>query len=185
MRSALVIAVVGLGLAVWVGQAHGQSGTRAEHTFGLGLMLGSPSGLGAKYYLGGTTAVQGGLGVVRGLGNEGLHMHAEFVWHPVVLHRSPSFTLPFYFGVGARLLQHDSYYKRCYDGRYYACNDDDTHLGVRAPVGLLMDFNKIPLDVFLELALVVDVIHLQNDGADHHDNGFGGINAAIGARYYF
>src|SRR5262245_9305693 len=133
---------------------------RAEgpsHPFGLGLMLGNPTGLSGKWYLNKPFALQAGLGYVdddfdRG-DDDGLHIHVDVVWHPKVLARTPDFTLPFYFGVGGRLVDDDDHYA-CGPGPQF-CTDNDTFLGVRVPVGILMDFNRVPLDIFLELALVV------------------------------
>lgn len=159
----------------------------AGKPFGLGLELGAPTGIGAKYYLGGRMAIQGGLGVIERFGDDGIHIYAQMLWHPTILVRHQAFTMPFYLGVGGRLLSHDYHDNRCYDGRnYYVCDDDDTHIGVRVPFGILMDFNKVPLDVFFELAMVVDILHLENgDDRFDHDDDRVGLNAILGGRYYF
>jgi hypothetical protein len=166
---------------------------RAEHNFGVGLEIGEPIGLCGKYYLGsnahGTvTALSFGLGAIQGPGPDGLHMHVDFLWHPAVLARTPDFSLPFYIGGGARLLQHSVSSFCVRNGNQVVCydtSDDDTHLGVRVPVGILMDFNKVPLDLFFEIAVVVDFLHVHNDSAVHHDDNFVDLNADIGVRYYF
>jgi hypothetical protein len=46
--------------------------------------------------------------------------------------------------------------------------------------GILFDFRRVPIDVFLEAALVVDIILDTDD-----DVGRLGLNAGMGARYYF
>lgn len=144
----------------------------ANKTFGLGLMVGVPSGLSGKYYLSKDTALDFGLGLYGRYGrdsyNRALHLHVDHLWHPVVLAKPDAFWVPLYFGVGARLLDHRS-------DRGFS---DDTHLGVRAPLGILMDFTNVPLDIFLELALVVDIIH---DG----NHGYSDLNLSLGLRYYF
>ncbi|MBT8493863.1 MAG: hypothetical protein KJO07_12495 [Deltaproteobacteria bacterium] len=150
---------------------------QANKSFGLGLMLGAPAGLSAKYYLGADTALDFGLGVYERFGNRfgrygGLHFHMDFLWHPVNLVSTPAFELPLYFGIGGRLWDHDDYD----DDRYR----DDTHLGVRAPIGIAFDFNQVPIDVFIELALVIDIVV---DDARH--DGFSDFNGAVGIRYYF
>jgi hypothetical protein len=160
--------------------------------FGLGLILGAPTGLSAKLYLGKPFALQFGLGFVEDGFNDrgdsdGLHIHVEAVWHPAILANTPSFTLPFYIGVGGRILDDDDDY-RCGPGGDFVCEDDDTYIGVRAPVGLLMDFKTVPLDVFLELAIVIDLIELDDDSDDPdfdegHDRTH--LHGAIGVRYYF
>ena len=143
----------------------------ANKTFGLGLMLGAPTGLSGKYYLGPSTAIDFGVGVIRYYRHRhsNIHVHADFLWHPVSLASTEPFELPLYFGIGARLWDFDD----------DDIDDDGFGLGVRAPIGIAMDFNNVPLDVFFELALVVDLFFNYDDdyGAD--------INGAIGMRYYF
>jgi len=147
----------------------------ANKTFGLGLMLGAPTGLNGKYYLSENTAFDFALGAYHEFRHRNaLQIHADFLWHPAVLATTDPFLLPFYVGIGARFLDHD--------------DDDDrrrrdgSHFGARVPIGLLMDFNRVPIDIFFELALVVDVI-VNDDGDNDHDHV--DIDGAIGARYYF
>lgn len=144
----------------------------ANKTFGLGIMFGAPTGLSGKYYLSSDTAIDFGLGVYRRFRHhEAVQLHADFLWHPVVLAEADPFILPLYFGIGARILDHD---------RHEDFHDDEgTHLGVRAPIGILMDFNRVPIDIFFELALVVDLF------IDGHDHGHIDLDGAIGFRYYF
>src|SRR5687767_6037585 len=106
------------------GAAQAQEGT-PPHPFGLGLMLGEPIGLSAKYYLGNKMALDAGLGESRSYWNhDGLHLHVDVLWHPKVLTRQPAFDMPFYLGVGGRLLDDD--FIVC-DGNGRNCVDyDDT-----------------------------------------------------------
>ena len=160
-----------------------------QHAFGLGLQLGAPTAVVGKYYLGGASmmALAFGIGVVEEwYDDDALHLHFDVLWHPVVLARTEPFTLPLYLGVGARYKHDDN--DRCYwVGNRWECfdqYDDDDHLGVRGPVGVLMDFNRIPLDIFFELALVVDIIEW-NDNNPYDDDDRVSLYGAIGARYYF
>jgi hypothetical protein len=162
-------------------RAHAQ-----DRPFGLGLMLGNPTGLSGKLYLGGKPfALQGGIGFIdddfdRG-DDDGFHLFVDAVWHPVILANTPSLTLPLYFGVGGRIIDDDDDYG-CGNN---VCTDDDTYIGVRVPVGILLDFKRVPLDVFFELALVVDFIEFDDDDFDDDDHDRAHLNGAIGARYYF
>jgi hypothetical protein len=145
----------------------------ANKTFGLGIMFGSPTGLSGKYFLGADTALDFGLGVYgrgyRGDGyGRGIHLHADFLWHPVNLVSTAPFELPLYLGIGGRLWDHNR--RRDYD--------DHIHLGVRAPIGIAFDFNNVPLDIFVEFALVFDL--LIDD-----DHGYLDVNGAFGIRYWF
>jgi hypothetical protein len=149
---------------------------RAEGgNFGLGLIIGSPTGLSLKYYLSKGHAFDAAVGLTT-IGADGLHVHADYLWHPFILASEGSFDLAFYVGIGGRLLDHDR-------GRGH---EDDFHLGARGPVGLVFDFLKsgVPLDVFVEVALIVDFI-FDNDKGDDHDGVDLDLNAGIGARYYF
>lgn len=154
--------------------------------FGLGLELGSPSGLNAKYFLGGMVAIQGGLGVVQSWGYDGFHLHAEVVWHPVMLTRAPAVDIPLHVGIGGRFLQHDhgDFRDRCFNGRdFYDCQGGDSHLGVRVPVGVSFLLKKTPLDFFVEVAFVADLAYVNNDyGYDHN---VAGLYGSLGGRYYF
>lgn len=152
--------------------------------FGLGLELGAPSGLSGKYFLGGMVAIQGGVGVVQAWGYDGMHVHAEAVWHPLLLKRSRAVDIPLHVGIGARFLQHDYGHARCWNGRYYDdCMGSDSHVGLRAPVGISFLLRETPMDFFVELALVVDITQVNNDYDYRHDRA--ALHGTIGGRYYF
>jgi hypothetical protein len=190
--------VSGLTAVLLLAASPAQAKDAPAHPFGLGLELGSPTGLSFKYYLGksarGTLmALQFGLGVVERYGEDGLNIHGELLWHPAVLARTPDFTLPFYLGGGLRFLDHrnDSYCFRqgndviCVDANDF---DDDFHIGARVPFGLLMDFHKVSLDVFFEMAMVVDFVRFDNDndsGVYEYDHDVVTLNGSLGVRYYF
>jgi hypothetical protein len=144
----------------------------ANKTFGVGIMLGAPTALAGKYYLGADTAVDFGLGVIQGFGRDALHLHGDFLWHPAVLLTAEPFVLPIYIGVGARIADFD-------DDIDDQGNNDEGGLtvGARVPLGIMMDFNNVPLDVFLEFAPVFDLIGYDAPDFD--------INIALGVRYYF
>ena len=147
-----------------------RSNFEANKTFGLGLMLGAPTGLSGKYYLGSDRALDFGIGVLGGYGRrDGLHLHMDYLWHPVSLVSDPAFELPIYFGLGARIFDFN-------DDDY---DDDGFAFGLRAPLGIAFDFTNTPIDIFFEVALVIDFYsgYRDNVGAD--------LNGAIGLRYYF
>ncbi len=151
----------------------GSSDFRANKEFGLGFMLGDPTGLAGKYYLGTDTALDFGLGYggYYYRGRHGLHAHMSFLWHPVVLAKPDPFWLPLYFGVGGRFLE-----RGYFDDRY----DRRPRLGVRVPGGIMMDFNNVPIDIFAELAFIVDFIAPRD-----RRRGYTGLHGALGLRYYF
>jgi hypothetical protein len=165
VRSALVGVVVAVLVLVGVGAA---TPARAQGggPFGLGLMIGSPTGISGKIYLSQRNAIDFAVGGAF-LGRRGLHVHADYLWHPVMLVNDAGFFMPLYVGVGVRVLDH---------GRGRG-DDDDVHVGARVPVGILFDFKRVPIDVFLEVALILDFIRDHGDVLD--------LNAGVGVRYYF
>jgi hypothetical protein len=162
-----------IALALCAAGAGGAAAQDEKGPFGLGLIIGSPTGVSVKYYLGqGNMAVDGAVGGALA-GNNGISVHADVLWHPSMLTRESAFDLTWYFGAGIRVLDHD----RGNDG------NDDFHFGPRVPVGLLFDFNEVSIDVFLEAAAIID-FRTGGDTGDHDGLGFD-LNAGIGVRYYF
>ena len=137
--------------------------------FGLGLIVGDPSGVSGKLYFTDDTAVDFALGV--GVVEGGLTAHSDYLWHPFVVINEDKFVMPLYAGPGLRVLDRNN------EG------DDDFLLGIRGVTGLLFDFREIPLDVFVEFALVLDFV--VSDGGDNNGTVELNISPALGARYYF
>src|SRR4029077_3536491 len=114
----------------------------ANKTFGLGLELGAPFGLNGKYFLNSQHALDFGIGDDYSyFGRNGLHIYGDFLFHPVSIANTDAFELPFYVGVG---------------GRVWNFNDNNgvnsaTAIGFRVPLGLSLDFNNVPIDVFFQL----------------------------------
>jgi hypothetical protein len=161
-----------------------RSNFEANKTFGLGLMVGAPTGLSGKYFFAPDKAIDFGLGTIYGYRERrGVHLHADVLWHPMSLVSAPAFEMPFYVGVGGRYLDGNRCYR--YDSRgwcdYYYY--DYTALGVRVPFGISFDMNNTPLDIFVEIALVVDFL-VDHDPIYDDDIYFDG-NGAAGLRYYF
>jgi hypothetical protein len=142
----------------------------ANKTFGVGLMLGAPSGFSAKYFLSRNQALDFGVGAIGYYRHrDGLHLHMDYLFHPVSLVSARPFELPLYFGIGGRVFDFDD-------------DDLDDHglaIGVRAPIGISFDFNNVPLDIFFEIALVLDFVR------NYRDEVLTDVNGAIGIRYYF
>ncbi len=140
-------------------------------SLGVGIMIGEPTAVCAKLYLEDDRAIQGALGATFVSG--GFQVHADYVFHPLILEEREEFTMPAYIGPGVRLMQH----RAGRDG------DDDFRVGGRVVAGMLFDFKEIPLDVFVEVAGIAEY----RIGSDDPDvEGFGlALNGGIGARYYF
>ncbi|MDD2852161.1 MAG: hypothetical protein PHY09_09735 [Desulfuromonadaceae bacterium] len=142
---------------------------KAEDGFGLGVILGEPTGISVKKWLGADRAVDAAA-AWSFTENDSFQFHADYLFHNFGLLRSADLggRIPVYFGFGGRLkLQsHDHG-----NGR----NDHDALLGVRIPVGISYMFSKAPVDLFVELVPILDL-------APSTDLG---LNGAIGARFYF
>jgi hypothetical protein len=140
----------------------------ANKSFGLGIILFEPIGLTAKYYLSPSTALDFAFGEYdRFRDDDDLGAHVDFLWHPLTLVTADPFLLPLYFGLGGRLVGDDD------EG-----DDDDIDAAIRVPVGISLDFNRAPVDVFFEFAILIELINEDSD--DDVD-----LDAAIGVRYYF
>jgi len=139
---------------------------------GIGGMLGAPTGLSMKYYLSEKHALDFGVGL--GVwGGATLYVHGDYKFH-IMLTRHADFDLPLYFGVGAKLTIWFTDHNHAYWG------DNNSHggyvgVGVRVPVGIAFNLNKLPLDVFLEVVPGLGVFP-----------GLGAfLDGAVGVRYYF
>jgi hypothetical protein len=128
-----------------------------EYGFGAGIILGEPTGISLKYWTKPTNAWDAG--VAWGFGREGaFHLHADYLWHKYNLIRVDKGRLPLYYGGGARIL--------------FA---DRSHFGIRGVVGLDYQFSGVPLDAFLEIAPVFDLVPATELN----------FNGGIGIRYFF
>jgi hypothetical protein len=156
---------------------HGFGGKRfdANKQFGLGLELGEPTGITGKLFLGPDTALDFGLGDIyhHYYGGDGLHLYADYLWHPVVLTSAEAFELPFYVGVGGRVWFFDY---ACPGGR---CNGAEA-FGVRVPLGISFDFNNVPLDIFIEAVPTLDFFRDYTNHSVYLD-----IDFSVGIRYWF
>jgi hypothetical protein len=137
---------------VLTAHVHGQSSG-----FGAGVMLGEPTGISLKNWISKTNAWDAG--IAWGFGKHGaFHLHGDYLWHDYDLINVEKGQLPLYYGVGARFL--------------FA---DDTHIGIRGVIGLDYQFKGVPLDVFLEIVPIFDLVP---------GTGFS-FNGALGIRYFF
>ncbi len=128
-----------------------------DRGFGLGVILGEPTGVSAKYWVGSRNAVDGGL--AWSFRHSGFfHVHADYLWH-IPLKLESVERLNFYVGIGGRL----------------GFGSGSTLVGARIPVGLVYWPSSVPLDVFLEVAPVLDLAPATE---------FSG-NGGIGVRFFF
>jgi hypothetical protein len=87
-------------------------------------------------------------------------VHGDYLWHRYDIEIDVPGALPFYFGVGARVLPHEG---------------DGSRVGVRVPLGLDYITRDRRFDVFLEVAPMVDLVpETEFD-----------LSGGVGARSYF
>lgn len=139
-------------------------GVSLGQEFGLGFMIGNPTGVSVRKSLGSHNSVDGALG--WSLGDDvDYHIHGDYLWHRPQVVDIDNILLDFYFGIGARLKDRDT------DNN----DDDEIRLGARVPAGLNYMFTDPSIEIFGELALILDVI--ESTAVD--------LNIAVGARYWF
>lgn len=142
--------------------------------FGLGIILGEPTGLSMKGWTGPTTAIDGALAWNFWHGSY-LHLHADYLFHNMELIHVAKGKLPLYYGPGLRIESWtgEDHWDR--HGHWDGHDDQRADLAFRFPVGLDYLPAVTPLDVFLE---VVPTLVLTPASWVEFDGG-------IGVRYWF
>ena len=130
--------------------------TYAQKSFGLGIILGEPTGLSAKLWTGGANAFDfGAAWSFEGSGH--LLLQADYVWHSS-LTKASSGQLALYYGIGGRIVF-----------------SDDPDIGVRIPVGLDYIFSSAPIDIFVEVVPIMDFVPSTEFV----------VNGGLGIRFWF
>lgn len=127
-----------------------------DRGFGIGVILGEPTGLSVKSWITSKTAVDAA--VAWALHDPSLHIHADFLVHKFDLVTISEGQLPFYLGLGARVKL-----------------ADETMFGARIPIGIDYLFEEAPLDIFFEIVPILNLV--PSTAFD--------LNLAIGIRYFF
>jgi hypothetical protein len=132
---------------------YAESNNRPDR-LGAGLILGAPTGISVKYWVDATHAFDAALR----FGD--ISVHADYLWHRWdKLPKPRQGRLATYWGLGGRVKE---------EGK-------DTYFGVRAVGGVAYDLPQHPVDLFLEVVPVLEL--LPDTRLD--------IDAALGVRYYF
>lgn len=130
--------------------------------FGLGIILGEPTGLSLKQWVDDKAAIDGAIAWSFGK-HDALHLHANYLVHNFKLFQMDQGKLPIYYGIGGRIKFEEN------------GHDEDTKIGVRIPVGISYILENSPLDIFLEIAPLLDLTP-----STEFD-----LNGAVGIRYFF
>lgn len=148
--------------------------TAQSSGFGLGIVLGEPTGLSMKTWVSGDRALAFGL-AWGGWGHGGyIHVHGDYLFHNFSLIKVSKGRMALHYGPGLRVRSWggDRYWN---NGRYYDSNGGHLRVGIRFPVGLTYMFDGAPVDIFLEAAPALDIV----PGTSFDMNG------GLGFRYYF
>ena len=130
-----------------------------DNGFGLGIILGEPTGISAKHWLSHSKAIDVALAWSLE-GRDSFTLHADYLNHNFSLIKVEKGRLPFYYGIGGRIKFNDG---------------DDSALGVRVPLGLAYFFENITLDLFVEIVPILQLFP---------DTDFK-LNGVLGVRYFF
>jgi len=138
--------------------------------FGIGVIIGEPTGISAKLWTSGTTAFDAGIGWSLGadrfdrysgsyIGGDRVHIHVDYLWHAMDAIQSTE-RFPVYYGIGGRLNSGGGW---------------SSSFAVRGVIGIAWLPRSVPIDVFLELAPSLQLTP---------STGFG-LDLGLGARYFF
>lgn len=130
--------------------AHGQQGGR----FGMGFVLGDPTGIAWKYRMNEMNAVDGSIGFSP---NDRFRFQVDYLWHA---HPFGERNLAIHYGPGV------SFGVAKTSSTPFADNSGEAGFGVRGVVGLTYTIKNAPLDLFFELAPLIVLVPNQNSGVD-------------------
>ena len=128
-----------------------------DHGFGLGIVVGEPTGVSLKTWTGSRTALD--FAVAWSFGRkDALHIHVDYLFHNFSLFDVEKGDLVLYYGIGGRVKAVEK-----------------TRVGVRIPIGISYLFEKDPIEIFFELGPILDLA----PSTDFTMTG------GIGIRYFF
>lgn len=155
LKNSFVALAILLIAGVLSNDAAAQANNDGKHNFGLGLMLGEPTGVTIKSWFNRQSAFDIGAAWSLSGRNEAVHLHADYLRHNWF---KDTENLAFYYGIGGRVIF-----------------SNNATAGVRVPLGLNYVFDSTPFDLFVEAVPILDL---------SPDVEFAG-NGAVGIRYYF
>ncbi len=125
--------------------------------FGLGIILGEPTGFSVKGWIDSRSAIDAGL-AWSFLHETTFHVHVDYLLHTGELTKRSD--MPVYYGIG---------------GRIKAGSAGGDRIGIRIVGGMVYFVPGSPIDIFGEIVPILDF----SPSTDLQ------VNAGIGARYYF
>jgi hypothetical protein len=125
--------------------------------FGVGIIVGEPTGVSGKYWLDRSNALDGAV-AWSFLDDGSFYLHANYIHHHFEVIDLSSGDMPLYYGGGLKMK--------------FA---SDFVFGIHVPLGLAYHFEEAPLDVFIEI----------RPGINFTPNVKFDMSGGIGVRYYF
>ncbi|MDO9575046.1 MAG: DUF3996 domain-containing protein [bacterium] len=105
--------------------------------FGLGVIVGEPTGLSCKLWRGSNTAIDGVAAWSFGKGGA-LQLHSDYLFHNFNLIKD---NIPIYYGIGGKIK--------------FA---EKSEAGIRIPLGIDFLLTEAPLDIFFELVPLIGLV---------------------------
>ena len=130
-----------------------------DKNFGIGIILGEPTGLSGKYWISEEKALDAALAYSFLDDNKSLAFHADYLYHlDGIIDRH--YKMPLYYGFGVR---------------FRIRENKNNSFGIRGVIGLIVYLREAPVDIFFEVA---PVFRLLPDTSIDFDIG-------VGTRYFF
>jgi hypothetical protein len=153
------------------------SGTASAHQgaggpVGLGVGFGTPTGFSLEIDATRNTPHDSSFELALGfdvLENAGTYVHAVYKLNLFQIAHGNTVNVPLYVGIGGYLFDYNNQI------------DDGINVGLRAPLGINFDFVRAPVQVFVEVALGLELLH-RGDNVPYRDLWVGGYG---GIRYFF
>ncbi|HPE20384.1 MAG TPA: hypothetical protein PLV02_03510 [Candidatus Mcinerneyibacteriales bacterium] len=128
-----------------------------SYDFGLGIILGEPTGITFKYWASDKAAFDGALAWSFSKEDK-FHIHGDYLFHSLNAYTLDEIPFNLYYGIGARVKF-----------------TSETQFGIRFPLGTTYTPTSTPLEVFCEIVPLMDLAP---------DTAFR-FNTGLGIRYYF
>ena len=126
-------------------------------SLGIGGMFGSPTGISLKKWFSRKTAYDGGAAWSLSK-NPGIHLHSDFLIHRSDFDGMEEGRSYVYYGVGGRI----------------KAARDDPRAGIRLPIGFTFINPEEPIDTFIEVVPVLDILPRTRFA----------MNVSVGGRFY-
>jgi hypothetical protein len=130
---------------------------QSNHNIGLGIMIGEPTGISFKMWNKQTVAFDAGA-AWSFVGGKFFQIHGDLLFHNFNLFKVETGRMALYYGFGGRIKFADS-----------------TTVSLRVPIGISYEFEKTPVELFLEVVPMIDLVPATEVN----------MAGAIGFRYYF